>query len=350
MKYLLLRVIFLLISLSIKIAANELTDSNNRLSEQWSKESSKGIGVFNELLCWKTNITTFPYVVTAVLGENNFPTEQNEIEARFGYHPGFRLGAAYAFCKDEWDVSLYYTRFNQSAFDSIERTASLRIFTAWDILGLVRADSASAELHQRFQTIDLVMGKTFSWDCPFSLRYYAGFKWAQLRTVMDVVYAGIVDNPPEITGAVINTITLANRSNNIGILNGVHVDWDLKWGIGIYSRAEIALMRSNFCIKLDELIDGPALNPPGALALNNKFNYKSIKSNLVSEIGLRWGADFCGDCVSVEFNVGYEFNYWPTQLLIKRFITPRGEFSAFILQQTSDIGFRGFNFGASLNF
>lgn len=350
MKNFLLRVIFLLISLSIKIAANELTDSNNRLSEQWNKESSKGIGVFTELLCWKTNITTFPYAVTTVSDRIGLPAEQNEVEVRFGYHPGFRLGAAYEFCKDEWDVSLYYTRFNQSAFDSIERTASLRLFTVWDILGLVGADSASTQLRQRFQTIDLVMGKTFSWDCPFSLRYYAGFKWARLKTVMDLVYAGVVDRPPEITGAVINSISLANRSNNIGILNGVHVDWDLKWGIGIYSRAEIALMRSNFSIKFDELIDGPALNPPGALALNNKFNYKSIKSNLVSEIGVRWGADFCGDCVSVEFNVGYEFNYWPTQLLIKRLLTFREDLSAFILQQTSDIGFRGFNFGASLQF
>ena len=75
--------------------------------------------------------------------------------------------------------------------------------------------------------------------------------------------------------------------------------------------------------------------------------------NLVSEIGLKCHIPLREDRARLTLYAAYEFNYWPNQFMITQFLKASisGDASQPILiQPQSDIGFQGFNFGASLEF
>lgn len=313
-----------------------------------------GLGFFVEFLYWKTNIATFPFAFTTVAGDHSLSTDQKLQQVPFSYDPGFRVGANYEFTCDHWDAAIVYTRFKQSNSNAISKTETLNLKTVWDVTGLIQADSAAAKLHESFQTIDLVLGKTFRINCPFNIRYYAGIKWAHIKELMNILIAGRVDAGPDLTSQITDNTELKNFSKNIGLMGGVTACWDFKKGLGIYSRGELALLRSRFSIGQQEIIDGPSFTPPTVITLQNTQIFKAVKANLVLELGIQWCRNFCCDRIQLGLNIGYELNYWPTQILLARFVVGGDPASTtgpiFLTQQSTDLGFGGFNFGVSINF
>jgi hypothetical protein len=72
---------------------------------------------------------------------------------------------------------------------------------------------------------------------------------------------------------------------------------------------------------------------------------------LVFEIGSNWKQ--CLRRIQLDLNVGYEIDYWPTQILLAKVAPGQGKPAAtggnlFLTQQSTDVGFKGFNFSAAL--
>ena len=269
----------------------------------------------------------------------------------FSYDPGFRVGAHYEFTSDHWNASLIYSHFKQSVHNAVTGSDTLFLNNILQPIA-INPDTISAKINESFQTIDFVMGKKFSLNNPFSLYYYAGIKWARIKEAMDTISTGSINASPLVVDPITTPFTFTNVSKAIGLMGGAEISFDLKKGISLYSRGEIALLQSKFNVSQQQILEAPTL--PGPIILNNTQTYKSIKPNFVLELGLEWSKSFYCDRFSAGFNVGYELNYWPTQLLPNQIIflgDPTDPTNPFVMSQpTIDVGFTGFNFGAYVTF
>jgi hypothetical protein len=212
----------------------------------------------------------------------------------------------------------------------------------------MQANHASGKMQENLQVIDLNFGKIFRWSNPFSFRFYTGLKGAFVDEKFTIVYDGTFT---DITRPTTETIVIKNNCKAIGLNNGLNFNWNLCKGLSFYTRGEIAILWSDFSIKFNELLDvGGDINASFDVRSTNPFT--SLKTNLVAEAGFNWNVDLsCSAKLSLF--AGYEFNYWPNQIIWNRYLINQSDLTggiAYILQELGDVGFQGLNVGGSLSF
>jgi hypothetical protein len=203
-------------------------------------------------------------------------------------------------------------------------------------------------MHENLQVIDLNFGKMFMWSKPFSFRLYTGLKGAFVDEKFGIVYEGTFT---DVTRPATETITIKNNMKGIGLNNGLKACWNLWKGLSFYTRGEIAVLYSQFKTKFNQTLDvGGDVNASFPIASTNSF--RSLKTNLVAEAGFNWNVDL-GHSAKLSLFGGYEFNYWPNQIIWNRYLINQSDLTggiAYILQELGDVGFQGLNVGASLSF
>jgi hypothetical protein len=311
--------------------------------------------VGGELLYWQTNMTGDVYV----LSHGTLPATQfgagssidTNVTARtvsFDYDPGFRLWSAYQLPFDEWGLDLIWTSFQSSASNSVDKTAVTDLHCVWDTTSVMVATHASGKMHEDLQVIDLSFGKMFLWSKPFSFRLYTGLKGAFVDEKFRVVYQGTFTG---VTRPATEVIVIKNDMKGIGLNSGLKACWSLWRGLSFYGRGEVAVLWGKFKTKFSQTLDvGGDINASFPIASSSPF--RSLKANLVAEAGFNWNVDL-GCSAKLSLFGGYEFNYWPNQIIWNRFLINQSDLTggiAYILQQLGDVGFQGVNLGGSLSF
>ncbi|MBI2774666.1 hypothetical protein HYX58_01525 [Candidatus Dependentiae bacterium] len=304
-----------------------------------------GFHLFGETLFWKTNIA-LPFAATAkdfaVSDGSIFFSNFSVENINPNYDVGVRLGAGYTFDCENLDVSFVWTQFKQKARRALQADPSLTILLVWDqFVSTSEVDNVQAELCEKMQTFDAVIGKTFLSSCRGMLRYYFGCKGASLKESQLINSAGISFSGDPTT----SSGTLFNSFRAFGLMTGFNAELNVFERVSLYGRTEIAVLKSK--LRSGEAFDEVVAGSPRSSM--NESLYNSLKLNLVLEAGINFDISFC-DRVGTVLNLGYEFNYWPNQINIVRPIVPGSPGSIVLPPVISDIGFQGFNLGLNLYF
>ncbi len=307
-----------------------------------------------EFLYWQTGITGDVYAVTydsiSVPEFGSGAVMDTYVKSKsvgFKYKPGFRLQMNYEMPFDEWGLDLIWTAFSATASSHVsgEEDAG-NILPTWDTTNAMSPDYASGKMHENFQSIDLNFGKMFMWSKPFMFRYFAGLKGALVHERLNIIYRGnFVDLAAE------ENITLKNYFRGIGLNNGVRCAWNLHNGFSFYAKGEAAVLWGGLKEKLTEIITIEETGyPEYKIKANNSIT--SVKANFVAGAGLNFSFDI-GKFMQCALFAGYEFNYWPNQIAWNQVLSNATSLTGgnpSTKQQLGDVGFQGFNFGASMAF
>ncbi|MDR3624066.1 MAG: Lpg1974 family pore-forming outer membrane protein [Chlamydiales bacterium] len=310
------------------------------------------VQISGELLYWKTNVQ-IPYALTHESSVSpNIDTNQKIQNVSFDYNPGFRIGAGYKFSENQWDTNVIWTYFQETDHSSVFRTDTIDVHTLWDVgtaSGILSATSATAGFTQNFQTLDAVLGKTFFPNKPTILRYFIGIKGALIKEKENIFYNGTSngDGLP-----LSSTVTLTNDFKGIGLTNGLNATWNIAEGWSLYGKGEFAALWGNFDLEQNYFFQGTTTDFPVPFTINNQNTIYALKMNLVTAIGVAWKYRF-NNAALLTLSFGYEFNYWPNQVLLANFFENDQNLNgglALLFQQPSDVGIHGFVLKAGLDF
>ena len=342
-------------------------DRLNALEEQNFKlAASQGGNLFKmygDYLYWRSYSRGLSYATTYELTTNGFGTEFKFIDFNQSYNSGFRVGAEYELPFDQWTIGGSWTRFSQNASDSVLNPGSKRLMANWDLSGKLTASTASATAFERLQLVDATMGKNLIWSTPFTLKYEIGGRGVWLDEHMRADYTGTYQRSSTSTPVRMVTQTyVTNAFTAVGFLNGLSAMWNLGCGFSVYGGGNFSLVWGKFVVNANQ--DITIYNP---IVAHDSINYNSkldaIKTNLDGSIGLKWAWKVFHKDLRITLKAGYEFSYWPNQILASRAITfptappaapaePLGQLggSMTLVQEQGDVSFQGYVFGLMLDF
>lgn len=355
-------VIALISQVGIYAGINHIESLNSRVSNLEesvfkkcppSERNEWSIG--GEFLYWQANMTGDIYVISHTTLQapqfgvgSSIDTNVTARTVTFDYDPGFRVWSAYQLPFDEWGLDLIWTSFQSSASNSVSKTAVMDLHCVWDTTSIMVADQASGNMKENLQVIDFNFGKMLVWSKPFSFRLYTGLKGAFVDEKFRIVYKG---HFTDVSRPATETIVIKNDMKGIGLNNGLKARWNLWKGFSFNARGEIAVLWGQFKTKFNQTLDVSG-DIGASFPIASSSPFRSLKTNLVAEAGFNWNIDL-GCSAKLSLFGGYEFNYWPNQIIWNRYLINQSDLTggiAYILQELGDVGFQGLNVGGSLSF
>ncbi|MBM3183766.1 MAG: hypothetical protein FJZ64_00470 [Chlamydiae bacterium] len=201
--------------------------------------------VYVDILFWGTNITSLPY--SQITGTTTPPGPTTNVNFRFNWNPGFRVGASYHSSWRDFFSSLEWTRFHISTVNEMTiNTSTQQTLMPWmagssayepDGYGL--SNHATYDLN--FDQIDWVLRKEFIPAKDFTIAPFGGVRSAWIHSNFKV------DRKkwdPPVTSVIISTsfTHLQNNLNAIGLIAGLENDLDLGLGFDFFMTGDTALL------------------------------------------------------------------------------------------------------------
>lgn len=283
----------------------------------------KTFNVFADVLIWKA----------AQSGAENwaqvFETSDNVVNVdilrvSFGCDVGFRAGFGWCLPCDQWDTQLYYTRFHTEGKDRASTNGEI----ASSFLGnfyIANSDGlktgptyqkAAIEWTISFNVFDWELGRDFCICQDFSLRPFIGLKGGWINQTIDSKWqTPIFPNPDPFFPPIPFDRAEENLKNHfwgIGPSTGLNLkcEWATfcRHSFSLFGDFSGALLYGHWDFrdfyqndKLEEVsIDVPNIN--GAAAMLRGF------------VGIGWATDFNNQQQSFSVKLGYEAQFWLSQL------------------------------------
>jgi hypothetical protein len=340
-----------------------VNDRLNALEEQNFKlAASQGGNIFKmygDYLYWRSYARGLSYATTYQTTTNGFGTNFKFIDFNQSYNSGFRVGAEYETPFDQWTIDGVWTRFSQNASDSVT-SGNKSLMANWDLSGKLTASTAGATMFERLEIVDGTIGKNLIWSTPFTLKYEIGGRGVWLDEHMRANYTGTYKATSTSSTYAMQTQTyVTNAFSGIGFLNGLSAAWNLGCGFSIYGGGNFSLLWGKFVVNANQTttIESPIVDHD---SINYQSKFDAIKTNLDGSIGLKWAWKVFHKDLRITLKAGYEFSYWPNQVLVSRAITfptipssqPLGQVggSMTLVQEQGDVSFQGYVFGLMLDF
>lgn len=148
--------------------------------------------------------------------------------------PGIRASLAYRF-PPGWDVGFTYFYFQSSdAFGTTAAPGGL-LYPTLTRTGLTNeATNAAANATLSINTYDIEFGRHFEVDDSFHARLYGGVRLATVRQGLTAGYFG--------RDADFASVDLKSNYDGFGPLVGLQTSWSLAGGLGVFGRANAALL------------------------------------------------------------------------------------------------------------
>ncbi|MBI2774677.1 hypothetical protein HYX58_01585 [Candidatus Dependentiae bacterium] len=309
------------------------------------QNKKKGVIAIGEALYWRTNFF-IPYAITfetTTQGAVTLSTNQKFTNVTPSYDPGFRIGLGYFSPSSHWEIDANAIRFAQKKSDSTLANDSTRIGLLWDFSSQITLPTAvSANFSDSFIGFAVSAKRPFYTDKNISFGYTFGLVGVVLKEQLEIIADGQnIDSIP------VHTVTtLKNAFNGLGPVNAVNTLWKFSRNAGFYGLGEFSVLIGKIPVEQTQFTTIGGAQP--ALFQITQNNRVFLRANLFAQIGIQYEQTFC-DVVSVVFKLGYDFNFWPSQIAFARFAeVVAGQATPRI--NASDIGFHGFHFGGYLTF
>jgi hypothetical protein len=364
-------VVLLLSAISVEAVQTRLAQEVNQISSEdiygnkQGKVSSPFPGshalVGLEFLYWQANEDHLTYgnMVTGISKTNGATAlDEEELNLRFEWNPGFRVGLGYQFANaDDWDLNFIYTYMHNRAHGS--KTADLNkaetVFASWDplFLGIVNI-KGQAKWKLNYNVLDAVVGKAYLIGTRLSARPFLGLRGAMIRQHYSANYASFFNGQN-------SNFKARSRFEGIGIRAGGDLFWHFTKHWGLCGDLSGALLYGQFNVSQSGLGNFPGKGDSFSIVpsgMKNRHFWKTV-ATIQAAIGFTWERFYHADKRRFALSLKYEINEWFKQ---NQFFTMRNYLTAGnggggdqvpILAGSAtdgDLGFQGATLRAELDF
>ncbi len=354
---------------SLPLSADKASSSPSQggvKNAQKEKPNNDRFSLTGEFLYLQPKIDHVPYVASskplvliAPFTTQGF-TDLDAHQVHFGFNPAFRLGVGYQSRHDKkspynyWDIALNWTDFRTRAHGSISAGPDLVLGRMWSQLAIAEmvTEHASAKQKLNLDTIDLELGRDLVFTRKFTLRPHIGLRGAIIDQDLDAVYDGVVAGSPYpplvVVGTAQSIADVDQDFHGIGLRGGLDLQWNLKWGLGLYGQSAVSLLWSKFDVSMKENYTSSVSTFSG----NSSSHFHTGKSAFELELGLNWEVFAWREKVRFAFNAGYQFNYWPNMNQLYK-IQPLGADPSLQYSMSyfdGDLTYHGLALGATIAF
>lgn len=270
---------------------------------------AKGFSVFGQLLYWNVSEQTDSVWANDI----GFPATNHVTystpNVRFNYSAGFRGGIAYAF-PQFWNVKLYWTHLPTSK--TVNYVAGENhVLTPEFFSGFLSSDNfSSARMNWQIamNTIDLAISHAFNVTQSLTISPSVGLKEATINQTINTDLNASLFSIPIFTA----TEVVKNNFSGIGPSLGVNGQWNFYKDFSVVGDFSTAFMWGRW--KIDDTYTRPSalygLIQPATI--NTNTNDSKLGTAVFQYfLGLQWVYQAS---YQVKFLLGYEMQYWPSQL------------------------------------
>lgn len=263
--------------------------------------------------------------LTFGLTTTNIPTDINEgpflgadiVDMDFDFKPGFKVGVGLGSDYDNWDVYLGYTWYHISESKTIYPPKDGRLFYYLWFVDQNVEDGGSFTSSNVKGTWNLNMDIV---DLELSRSYYVGKKLI-FKPVVGLRGDWIDQNMH--VQANLSSIGEKNSRNKseswaVGARMGLDTKWVLPCGFKAFGDFFASLLYTDYNkVTKEEDAINVAVYGPTYLSADSKFH--ALRSNLEFSLALGWGTCFCKCNNYIEATIGYDFNVYFNQNMIRFF-------------------------------
>jgi len=279
-----------------------------------------------DFIWWKTNISNSNFAANgfasgtlAVVGGSQTSTGPGRIQhPKFEFEPGFKVGAGVFLPHDGWDLYACYTWLHGG-----RHTNGISATSSTNAINLVPSSGAgiavaqvlgeSCTWKQRFNVIDLELGRNFFISRFLSLRPFAGLKGARIREHLHFNSMGQGTSGGLNPGITLSPTQQYRRQNMWGLGPRIGLDslWHFTKEFGLYADFAFSLLWTDYHTHFH---DTSTSSSTGISVTSITVFTKEVITNVtpVVEVGLglsymHW---FCGDDYFLEAHAGWEGQCW----------------------------------------
>jgi len=195
--------------------------------------------------------------------------------------------------------------------------------------------------------VDLNIGRLIEFRNNFTFQPFVGASYFKLNVDNEINYTGIVEAltvPATFVGK------LSDYSAGYGLNIGSSANWKLPCGFNLYGSGCYFIYRSSCHNKISQLTQVPSV--PAEVNLNTRDDFYTLNQQFRLSCGISWDYPLCISSCPINLTIfaGYEFNYLPNQIELKRAQFSGSETSVIPLSTSGDVGFNGLTTGLSLRF
>jgi hypothetical protein len=267
----------------------------------------------------------------AIIDPNNSGTSVGSIESLgWDWESGIRIGGGYRLPGPGWEVGLYYNYLHAHGQESITSPPGGVLYATLTRPGMIQeVNSADGNTGLNYHVLDAEFGRSFCISDSFSLRIFAGGRFAWIDQNLDVLYDGgdakmaQVSSPIDFEGA--------------GVRLGAEGRCNVSWGFNLYARGSGSLLVGDFRTQLLET------NNAGATTdVNVSEHFEKLVPVLELGLGVGW------QYRNFQVSLGYELTNWFGLVDSPDF--PDDVHPGKIARRVSDLSLDGLLFRASLSF
>ena len=330
-------------------------------SAQPSFRSKWGIIALGEWLFWKAEEESLDYGIQSTnftnVGQFPLSSATQGIRGKIShvspeYQSGFRLGLIGILPHDRWDISLYWTSYENHAHDSISPKPPKVVFPVYlNDNTIPIALSAKARWELEFNVLDLELGRSFFVGKHLSLRPFVAFQAAWIEQHLNIDYLDLTLTH-NTEGSPISTTTpkIASRNHSdfsgYGLRAGVNTKWPLGYGISLLGNFSYSLLCSDFDLHQVEK------NADGSFRTQLRDDLDLTSQVLQLFGGVSWEWQFDNNRYYVNIHAGWEQQVWFDQNQLNLFLNmPLSRANVGdTLNQQGNLTLSGLTLGATFGF
>lgn len=267
-------------------------------------ETSSGrFFVRGDLLYWKPHVSgleldfgTSSIAKNTAGGVEMFAMEEHDKDPRFKWNAGYRVAAGYQSACN-WEIGALWTHFQGNGHRKDHEDVNT---------------VNHGKCHLKFDQIDVIGAYQSSLTSSFSFKPFIGVRGAEIHErVSALIVTNIAINPPPALATETRALRDRQKYWGVGPILGLHGDWDLGCGFGIYGTAAAAVLYGKYKVRFE---DADVMTPPISkeIASLNRRDLHRFDGNIDLAIGIRWQTCIT-DALQLSMKLGFEHHQYFNQ-------------------------------------
>jgi hypothetical protein len=290
--------------------------------------------IFGEFLLMQAQEGGLEYAVKGGSSNINNIEGQGSNHHNWNWNPGFRVGIGGYSCHDHWNLDARWTYFR------VKDTASSKgtLHPLFLDVSPATAGYAAQKWKAKINALDFRFGKPYYISRNVIWHPYFGLRGAWIDQDIDISYTNGSANEYHVDAS--------NDFWGFGIRGGLESEWILGAGWRVIGTASGSLLFGRFDVSQDS--SGLPSNDSGKV-YNIHHEFYQTAPNFELGLALNWGTFFDCKRYYVNFQVGYEFQYWLVQNNLNKF-TYGTDYSGVRHTYSDYLSLSGFTFRVAFDF
>lgn len=270
-----------------------------------------GFDIYLEWLFWNVQQKSSTYVL-----KPNAPQLSNTVadaigeykSAEFDWNSGVRLGLAYTFQRDAWNLLGQYTYYGTKGTSSVTRPNNPMFYLEPTLRGQSASEPginrSRSNTDFQYQVFDLLLSRRFLPGCQILFDFFAGPTAAVITEKWKVRTYDVHNILLPVTTTTRNRWSYASGGMRVGF----NANWHIGNGWGLYNRSSFASYVGAYYNRRRTSIEPSVNQSLQPRVRNTKEDETWVVPTTQLEFGLNWNHRFCNWAVMIQG--AFEVNTW----------------------------------------